>query len=154
MSATRITLPNEVMLGSVKELLAEGSRVIIMTKGFSMLPFIVGKRDSVLLEKQPSVAPGDIVLAEIAPGHYVLHRVVGADGDRVILRGDGNYRGTERCSAADIAGTVLAIQREGHPDTDPRSPLQIRRWRRWTAIPAWIRRYYLAFYRRIKHLTI
>ena len=33
MSGTRITLPNEVMLGSVKELLAEGSRVIIMTKG-------------------------------------------------------------------------------------------------------------------------
>ena len=75
MTSTRITLPNEVMLGSVKELLAEGQQVIIMTKGFSMLPFIVGKRDSVLLEKRPSVQPGEIALAEISPGHYVLHRV-------------------------------------------------------------------------------
>lgn len=154
MSETRITLPNEVMLGSVKELLAEGQQVIIMTKGISMLPFIEGKRDSVLLEKRRSVAPGDIVLAEIHPGHYVLHRVRAVEGEKVTLRGDGNYRGEERCWSVNVAGTVIAIQREGRADRDPYSPAEMRRWHRWIALPAWFRRYWLAFYRRIKRISI
>ena len=154
MTQTSITLPNDVMLGGVKELLAEGRQVVIMTKGLSMLPFIVGKRDSVVLEKRPSVAPGDIVLAEIAPGHYVLHRVREVSDDAVVLQGDGNYRGQERCKLNNIAGTVVAIQTPGKPDCDPFAPAEMRRWRRWAGLPAIVRRYYLAFYRRIKHITI
>ena len=154
MTTNSITLPNDVMLGGVRELLAEGRQVVIMTKGLSMLPFIVGKRDSVVLEKRPSVAPGDIALAEIAPGHYVLHRVREVEGERITLKGDGNYQGEEHCLLKDIAGTVVAIQIPGKPDRDPFSPAEMRRWRRWTALPALVRRYYLAFYRRIKHITI
>ena len=154
MTTTSITLPNDVMLGGVKELLAEGRQVVIMTKGVSMLPFIVGKRDSVVLEKRPAVAPGDIALAEIAPGHYVLHRVRKVSGDKITLQGDGNYRGQEHCAAGNIAGTVVAVQTPGKPDRDPFAPAEMRRWRRWAALPAIVRRYYLAFYRRIKHITI
>lgn len=154
MTQTSITLPNDVMLGGVKELLAEGRQVVIMTKGVSMLPFIVGKRDSVVLEKRPSVAPGDIALAEIAPGHYVLHRVREVSDDAVLLQGDGNYRGQEKCKPENIAGTVVAIQTPGKSDRDPYAPAEMRRWRRWVGIPAIARRYYLAFYRRIKHITI
>lgn len=154
MSATRITLPNEVMLGSVKELLAEGNSVVIMTKGLSMLPFIEGKRDSVLLRRLSPVCVGDIVLAEIGPGHYVLHRVISVEGENVTLRGDGNLRGEEHCSLQAVAGTVTAIQREGRSDVDPRSARQMRRWRRWASFPYAVRRYYLAIYRRIKRITI
>lgn len=154
MKPTSITLPNDVMLGGVKELLAEGRQVVIMTKGVSMLPFIVGKRDSVVLEKRPTVAPGDIALAEIAPGHYVLHRVRSVEGERVTLQGDGNYRGQEHCTLDNIAGTVVAVQTPGKRDRDPFAPAEKRRWRRWAALPALVRRYYLAFYRRIKHITI
>ena len=154
MTPTSITLPNDVMLGGVKELLAEGRQVIIMTKGVSMLPFIVGKRDSVVLEKRPSVAPGDIALAEIAPGHYVLHRVRIVEGENITLQGDGNYRGQEHCRLNNIAGTVVAIQTPGKPDRDPFAPAEMRRGRRWAALPALVRRYYLGFYRRIKRITI
>ncbi|MBO4525849.1 MAG: S24/S26 family peptidase [Bacteroidales bacterium] len=154
MKSTSITLPNDVMLGGVKELLAEGRQVVIMTKGVSMLPFIVGKRDSVVLEKRASVAPGDIALAEIAPGHYVLHRVREVSDDGVVLQGDGNYRGQEKCRPENIAGTVVAVQTPGKPDRDPYAAAEMRRWRRWTRIPAIVRRYYLAFFRRIKHITI
>lgn len=154
MKPTSITLPNDVMLGGVKELLSEGRQVVIMTKGVSMLPFIVGKRDSVVLEKRPLVAPGDIALAEIAPGHYVLHRVREVSEDAVVLQGDGNYRGQERCRPENIAGTVVAVQTPGKPDRDPYAAAEMRRWRRWIRIPAIVRRYYLAFYRRIKHITI
>ena len=154
MKPTSITLPNDVMLGGVKELLAEGRQVVIMTKGVSMLPFIVGKRDSVVLEKRPSVAPGDIALAEIAQGHYVLHRVREVSESAVTLQGDGNYRGQEKCRLENIAGTVVAVQTPGKPDRDPYAAAEMRRWRCWVGIPAIVRRYYLAFYRRIKHITI
>ncbi len=155
MTPTRIILPNEVMLGSVKELLAEGNTVVIMTKGLSMLPFIEGKRDSVLLEKRASVSPGDIVLAEIRPGSYVLHRVRAVTGGgKVTLQGDGNYRGQESCLVGNVVGTVKAIQTPGRPDKDPASASEMRRWRFWAALPSWFRRYYLAIYRRIKHITI
>lgn len=154
MNTTRVTLPNDVMLGSVRDLLSEGHPVVIMTKGLSMLPFIEGKRDSVLLEKRQELAPGDIVLAEIRPGHYVLHRVRSVEGEKVTLQGDGNYRGQEHCRTGNVAGTVTAIQREGSPDRDPFSPREMRRWRIWVRLPAMVRRYYLAFYRRIKNITI
>ena len=61
-----------------------------------MLPFIVGDRDSVRLRKEP-VAVGDAVLAEIAPGRYVLHRIISLVKDRVVLMGDGNLSGVETC---------------------------------------------------------
>ncbi len=147
-------MPNEVLLGGVKELLAEGRQVVIMTKGVSMLPFIEGKKDSVLLEKRDAPVPGDIALAEISPGKYVLHRVLAVEDGRVALRGDGNYRGEEHCVCADVAGVVVEIQHGDGSSTNPSSPAQLRRWKRWTHIPAIIRRYYLALYRRIKKIQI
>ena len=149
-----VTISNEIMLGSVKELVAEGHPVIIMTKGVSMLPFIEGKKDSVLLEKRGKVIRGDIALAEIRPGRYVLHRVIKTEGDEVTLKGDGNSLGMEHCFQKNIAGVVAEIQRPGRDPVDPSSAYQQRRWRLWVSIPAVVRRYYLGFYRRIKHITI
>ena len=97
MSTTRITLPNDVMLGSVKELIREGHPVVIMTKGVSMLPFIIGGKDSVLLVAPEGLKAGDIALAEVVPGKYVLHRVREVSREKVVLQGDGNYRGQELC---------------------------------------------------------
>lgn len=153
-AVTKITMPNEIMLGSVRDLIKEGKTVVIMTKGVSMLPFIKGMRDSVLLSAPENLCRGDIALAEVAEGKYVLHRVLEADGQKVVLRGDGNIRGCESCKPDKVAAKVLEIQ---HPDgsaTDPRSPRQMRRWERWIAVPLIVRRYYLAFYRRIKRMKI
>ena len=36
-------------MGEVERLLSQGTAVTIMTKGSSMMPFIVGERDSVVL---------------------------------------------------------------------------------------------------------
>lgn len=59
----KMTLPNAVLLGEATSLLNEGRHVIIPTKGTSMLPFIVGEKDSVKLLKKDEVHRGDIVLA-------------------------------------------------------------------------------------------
>ncbi len=153
MNTNRIVLPNAIMLGEVSRFLDEGRSVIIMTKGGSMSPFIRGERDSVELEKQPEVAVGDIVLCQIAPGHYVLHRINAIKGDRIRLKGDGNLDGTEACTMQDVCGTAIAILRgpKGRR-IDCTSPGFKRRSRRWVAAPRIVRRIILAIYRRIKIL--
>ena len=152
MKTGKIVLPNAIMLGQVSEFLGEGHSVVIMTKGQSMSPFIRGERDSVELLRRPSVEVGDIVLAQISPGHYVLHRVNAIREDKVRLKGDGNLDGTEACTMQDICGTAVAILKPGDRRIDCFAPRWKRRFRRWVAAPRIVRRIVLGFYRRIKFL--
>ena len=143
----KVVVPNAILLGEVKAILAEGKDVIIPTKGNSMLPFIKGMRDSVKLRKLDTLEVGDIVLAELREGVYVLHRVFAMDGDKVTLMGDGN-RTVEYCRRGDIAGTALAILKDGEKEKDCRSPRALRRARAWRRLLPF-RRIILGFYRRL-----
>ncbi len=140
----QITLPNEILLEEVASILDEGREVELMAKGTSMLPFIVGGRDSVILKKEADVPPrpGDIVLARRSPGNYVLHRVVGVDGEKVTLRGDGNVFGTEIVSREDILGKVESVV---GPSGRKRNPGNAYLWRK---LAPFVRRCALALYRR------
>ncbi len=89
----QVSLPNDILIAEVGRLLNEGKDVVLMTKGSSMLPHIIGGRDSVLLRKNKEVNEGDVVLAEVGKSHYVLHRIVRIEGEEVTLRGDGNIVG-------------------------------------------------------------
>ena len=149
MNTQRIILPNEILLGEVAAMLKEGHSVVLMTKGNSMLPFIVGGRDSVELVRRDAPAPGDIALAQITPGHYVLHRVISVEDGRVTLKGDGNLVGTEKCTTADICGIVTAIVRPGGRRTQCGTKAFARKSRTWASLPYIIRRYTLSIIRRI-----
>lgn len=145
----KVVLPNEIMLGEVSRLLSEGHEVVIMTKGSSMLPFIRGEKDSVNLVRRETVEPGDIVLAQLRPGRYVLHRVAAVDGDHLTLHGDGNLRGDEHCSIQDVSGTAVQILTPKGRVKDCICEASKRRARRWNSLPYFIRRYTLAIYRRL-----
>lgn len=113
-----------------------------------MRPFLEDGRDKALLVKAECVRVGMPVLAETAEGHYVLHRVVGIDGDRVTLRGDGNIA-VERCRMQDIKGEAVGFYRKGRDVLDKTSGWK---WRIYSAV--WtrllpVRRYLLAIYRRL-----
>ena len=144
----KVVVPNAVLLGEVKSMLAEGKDVVIPTKGNSMLPFIRGGRDNVNLRKLDTVDVGDIVLAELKEGVYVLHRVFAVDGDAVTLMGDGNRRGVEHCRLEDIAGTAMTILRDGSKEVDCRGRKAMRRARAWRRLMPF-RRIILGIYRRI-----
>ena len=133
-------LPNKVLLEEAAALMEEGREVCFTPLGNSMLPFIRGGRDSVLLKKLPDVEVGDIVLARL-PGRYVMHRVFSREGDNLVLMGDGNVAGTESCTTTDILGTVTAIFKG-------KRTIQPGKGRIWRALLP-IRRYILAIYRRI-----
>ena len=87
---------------------------------------------------------GDIVLVRL-PGRYVLHRIIREEGQRLTLMGDGNLRGTESCTRADVLGTVKTILRDGKP----RTPGDGKFWGR--LLP--VRRILLGIYRRLSSVS-
>ncbi len=97
------------IIQDVIRLVDEGMKVTMKVRGRSMMPFIVGDRDSLVLEKPGHVREGDIVLAWCEPGHYVVHRIVRIDGDRVTLMGDGNLAATEACRMGDIKAKATHV---------------------------------------------
>ena len=141
----RHELPNDAFLGLVGEKLAEGHTAVIWVKGYSMRPFIEFGRDRVKLAPFDALKVGDAVLAQIAPGHYVLHRIIQRDGERLTLQGDGNVRGVEHCLCGDVCGVVTEYIRPGRTlqASDKRLRRRIRLWR-WLRP---IRRYLLWLYR-------
>lgn len=144
----KLLVPNDLLLGEVSRMLNDGHKVVIMTKGVSMLPFIVGDRDSVELEKRDSYRIGDIVLARVENKRWVLHRLVSMEWDKAVLKGDGNLVGIERCAIGDIAGAVTFIIRP-KGKTDCSSRKFARKSRRWKELPYIVRRIILGIYRRL-----
>lgn len=136
-----IQVPNEVLIPQVEQLVAKGIEVIIRARGNSMLPYIRGDRDNVVLQRAESVEVGDIVLVRL-PGRFVMHRIIEAQGDSFVMMGDGNIRGTESFSREEIIGKVVCIVK---PDGRRVIPGKARVWR--ALLPA--RRYILGIYRRI-----
>ena len=106
---TERTLPDDVMMESLVALLDEGREVRFIPKGVSMRPFIEGGRDSVILEKRENVEVGDIVLAKLESGAYVLHRIIKKSGENLTLMGDGNLHGTESALTGGVLGAVTEI---------------------------------------------
>ena len=139
--------------------------VTLPVNGNSMLPFIIGGKESVILQ-QPAPSPqpcgqppsgrgavkvGDVVLAWASPGRWVVHRIIRIDGDHVTLMGDGNLVGTERCTLTDIKAIATHVV-----DAKERTHDLYNRWRK-SAAKIWfwlrpIRRYLLAIYRRVYSL--
>ena len=143
----RHELPNDAWLGEVSKMLSEGKPYAIYVKGYSMRPFIEHTRDRVFLEKRDTYDVGDAVLAQIAPGHYVLHRIIEKDGDNLTLQGDGNVKGVELCKMQDVSGVVTQYIRPNRTISadDPKLIRRIKLWRKLRPI----RRYLLFIYKAI-----
>ena len=145
---TEVRFNNSEFLPEVVKMLNERHTVTLRLRGFSMRPFLEDGRDQALLTKLVTIKKGDAVLAEVTPGHYVLHRIISIKGENVVLRGDGNIE-VERCSLADIKGFAIGFYRNGRTKLDRTNVLKWRFYSLgWTTLFP-LRRYLLAFYRRI-----
>ena len=102
-------LPNEIFIPEIARLVAEGKQVVFTPTGVSMRPYIEGGVDSVTLVRADDLQVGDIVLAEVAPQHYVLHRIYALQGDTVTLMGDGNLQGNEHCTRSNVLAKVAGV---------------------------------------------
>lgn len=144
-----LTIPNEELLPEVVALLKEGHSVTLKAKGRSMLPFIVGGKDSVVLHKPDELKVGDIVLGEIAPLKFVLHRIVKVEDKHVVLMGDGNLKETEICSIDNVSGYVSTIIHNGREVDCTTGKERIKAY--WWRVLLPIRRYLLAIYKKTRY---
>jgi hypothetical protein len=141
-------LANAEFLPHVVALLNEGHTVTLPLRGFSMRPFLEDGRDKALLKKAETVSVGDVILAELYPGHYVLHRIIRIEGDNITLRGDGNLS-DEHCRLDHVRAIAIGFFRKGRSRADLTTG---RKWHIYSAI--WthlfpIRRYLLFIYRKL-----
>jgi hypothetical protein len=113
-------IENDILIPELARLLKDEKEVRFTPSGVSMRPFIEGDRDSVVLapmNRPPRV--GDMILAQVETlcgrKTYVLHRLIRIEGETIVLRGDGNLAGEERCAVGDIIGRVVRIESpKGH----------------------------------------
>lgn len=140
------TVSDEQILADAVRFVNEGMAVTLLVKGRSMLPFIHGGTDSVVLTRPGQIRRGDVVLARIDGRRFVLHRVMEVSDTQVELMGDGNLLGRERCRPEDVLAradeVVKGDGRHLRLDT-PRQRRAARLWRR--LLP--VRRYLLFIYR-------
>lgn len=143
----QVQFENARFLPEVVNFLNEGKTITLSLRGFSMRPFLEDNRDKALLKKAENPQVGEPVLAEIAPKHFVLHRIIKIEGDKVTLRGDGNLA-NEYCTLQDVKAQVIGFYRKGRKKLDL---ITGWKWRWYSKI--WMglypyRRYLLAIYRR------
>ena len=143
-----IQFENARFLPEVIKLLNEGHTVTLKLKGFSMRPFLENNRDKALLTKPINIQKGDVVLAEIHPVCYVLHRIIKIKDGIVILRGDGNIN-SESCPLSGVKAFALGFYRKDRTRLDKTNGIT---WRIYSFI--WlnlypVRRYLLGAYRKI-----
>ena len=103
-------IPNEVLLPEVARLISEGHTVTLTVRGNSMNPFLVDRRDRIILGPftDDDLQPGVAVLARDTNGHIIFHRIIHRNGQELTLLGDGNIRITEQTNIANVMGVMIA----------------------------------------------
>lgn len=87
-------------------IVAEGKEFVLPVGGVSMLPFIIGGKERVVLSPVKVIEPRKVYLALTDTGIYVIHRLEKIEGDRVKLMGDGNLKTGEFCNREGIKAQV------------------------------------------------
>ena len=129
-------MANVATFSVVRDILLEGQAVKVTVKGQSMLPFFVS---GATVSIRP-ITPSDFKLYNVvfadAGNHFVIHRIIGLEDDKVTLLGDGNIVGTESMTRDKVYGVVDC------------SALHLLLARLWVALRP-VRRFPLAIFRRI-----
>lgn len=143
-------MPNEIIIPQVAHLVSLGKTVTLPLRGFSMRPYLEDQRDKALLAAPPEVLKvGDVILAEIAPKRYALHRIVAIDGDNITMYGDGNFS-PERIKREDVMAIALGFYRKGRQKLESvDTNIYKVYWKTWVALRP-LRRYLLLLWK-LKH---
>lgn len=104
----------EEIAAIISEQVAVGQSVEMPPRGRSMRPLIREGRDSVILSSlNGRLKKYDIPFYRRHDGTYVLHRVVGFEGDGYIMCGDNQFVLEHGIGDDDLIAVVTAIRRGG-----------------------------------------
>lgn len=112
-----------------EDILARDGVLVYKTRGVSMEPMLRQDRDLVVI-KVPSSRLRKMDVALYKRGDaYVLHRVVGVEDDRYLIRGDNTYA-LETVADGDVIGVLEAFVRKGmqHEVTEAAYLCYARAW--------------------------
>jgi hypothetical protein len=140
-------MTDEQIIQEAVRLVADGVSVTFPVKGRSMIPFIIGGRESVVLQKPGNLQRGQVALAHVGPDRYVVHRIIKVEPDRITLMGDGNIRGTESCLPSNVLAIATHVVDEKGQRRTLESKGQLFKARVWYLIRP-LRRIILAVLRR------
>ncbi len=124
-SSQRLRVSNAELFPHIFAQLSKGHTVTLTLRGYSMRPFLEDGRDRAILASPGEIRVGQPILAEVAEGRYVLHRIIEIKGDEVTLLGDGNIS-PEHCKRQDIRAEVLGFYRKGRDTVDSINGLKWR----------------------------
>lgn len=141
---------NAEFLPHVIALANEDHDVTIPLRGFSMRPFLEDGRDLAILCKiDRPLKIGDIVLAELSPGRYALHRIYRLNKTHVQMLGDGNLSPDPVIKHEDVKVFVKAFLRKGSKKPDYVDGKKFQRYSKiWMKLTP-VRRWLLAIWRRL-----
>ncbi len=104
----------EQLLPFIDEAFACGKTFRIPVTGVSMLPLLVQGRDYAVIKRAVGhLNIGDVPLYRRADGRFVLHRVVGFDGENYIMCGDNQFLLEYGIGDGNIIGVVCEFIIDG-----------------------------------------
>ncbi|MDR1859870.1 MAG: S24/S26 family peptidase [Bacteroidales bacterium] len=147
MTAEEIT--QEWLFDEAKELLESGQNVIMRGRGDSMNPCLRAGTDAVVLSPfmPDELRTGSIVLFTYR-GRYLLHRIIGRRGDRLVIQGDGVRRGKELVPPDDVIAVVHTVIRPNGREISVHSRGARLYWQVWRRLRPF-RRYLLWIWRKL-----
>ena len=145
----KIILPNE-FLSVAEEELKEGRGVKLLADGCSMFPFIRGGQDFAEIIPLPDDKKLERWMVYLFKyrGRYTIHRLIGKEGDVLIMAGDGNINIEEKILREDIIGVLGRIHKSGGKLVDTQSKYWKIKGKIWHRLFP-LRKYLLAIFRRL-----
>ncbi|MDO5490458.1 MAG: S24/S26 family peptidase [Bacteroidaceae bacterium] len=110
----KLVVPNS-FFADAAEALKNGQSVRLHVDGQSMYPFIHGGKDEILVAPYDGKSPLEPWCCPFYQwgGNYMIHRLIGSDGDICRMLGDGNLYRIEEVPRHEIIGILRIIY---HPD--------------------------------------
>lgn len=145
-----LNISDEQIIVEAIKLVQEGVSVTFPVNGRSMLPFIIGGKESVVLVKPEKLRKGHVVLAWVDNCRFVVHRIEKIEGDDVFLMGDGNLARGERCKLSDVKALAThVVPADGKPRFLYSGPRLIgsRVWCVFQPVRKWLLFIYRIFHR-------
>ena len=143
-------IPCEIYHDSIIELLQEGKVVEVRARGGSMLPYLCGNGNEILIVSPCS--PSDLQRGELVifgRKKLICHRIIKRDGNNLTIQGDGIIRKKEQVEVTDVKGIVRKIIKPNGKTVSTQTPAVQRYWRIWLRLPATVK-WFIIFPYRVK----
>jgi hypothetical protein len=110
----QIIINKEQMFEEISKLIAEGKTVTLLTKGYSMNPFLFHMRDQITLGPwtDSDIRRGTVAFVRDLRDNILIHRIIKREDNIITLEGDGNIGQTEKATLDGIAGIMHSVTRK------------------------------------------